>query len=157
MHLFGYNRTPKRLEPLIAKGVKPVPDIPGLVAASDIVIIGVKPYLVAETLQAALPALRPESVVISIAAGVTLRDLREAVQNRCHVVRVMPNTPALVGAGVFAIEEDPQLPQPVLGMVLDLFSLIWPAHRAAGKEIQPLHGPCRLRTGLRLPFHGRAG
>ncbi len=124
LHLFGYNRTPKRLEPLLAKGVNPVADIPGLVAASDIVIIGVKPYLVAETLQAALPALRPESVVISIAAGVTLRDLREVVQNRCHVVRVMPNTPALVGSGVFAIEEDPQLPQPVLGMVLDLFSLI---------------------------------
>ena len=111
LHLFGYNRTPKRLEPLLAKGVKPVADIPGLVAASDIVIIGVKPYLVAETLQAALPALRPESVVISIAAGVTLRDLREVVQNRCHVVRVMPNTPAAIGRGMLALSAEAGTPE----------------------------------------------
>ena len=63
-------------------------------------------------------------IVISIAAGVTLHDLRDAVQGRCHVVRVMPNTPALVGAGVFGIQEDPALPKNVFAMILDLFGLL---------------------------------
>ena len=85
LELYGYNRTPQRLEPLCAKG---------------------------------------ETVVISIAAGVTLHDLRDAVQGRCHVVRVMPNTPALVGAGVFGIQEDPALPKDVFAMILDLFGLL---------------------------------
>ena len=90
----------------------------------DVLVIGVKPYLVGGVLAEALPSLKPETVVISIAAGVTLHDLRDAVQGRCHVVRVMPNTPALVGAGVFGIQEDPALPKDVFTMILDLFGLL---------------------------------
>ena len=72
LELYGYNRTPQRLEPLCAKGVTAVPDIPGIAARCDILIIGVKPYLVGGVLAEALPSLKPETVVISIAAGVTL-------------------------------------------------------------------------------------
>ena len=124
LELYGYNRTPQRLEPLCAKGVTAVPDIPGIAARCDVLVIGVKPYLVGGVLAEALPSLKPETVVISIAAGVTLHDLRDAVQGRCHVVRVMPNTPALVGAGVFGIQEDPALPKDVFTMILDLFGLL---------------------------------
>ena len=124
LELYGYNRTPQRLEPLCAKGVTAVPDIPGIAARCDVLVIGVKPYLVGGVLAEALPSLKPETVVISIAAGVTLHDLRDAVQGRCHVVRVMPNTPALVGAGVFGIQEDPALPKNVFAMILDLFGLL---------------------------------
>ena len=124
LELYGYNRTPQRLEPLCAKGVTAVPDIPGIAARCDILIIGVKPYLVGGVLAEALPSLKPETVVISIAAGVTLYELRDAVQGRCHVARVMPNTPALVGAGVFGIQEDPALPKDVFCMILDLFGLL---------------------------------
>ena len=46
LELYGYNRTPQRLEPLCAKGVTAVPDIPGIAARCDILVIGVKPYLV---------------------------------------------------------------------------------------------------------------
>ena len=80
LELYGYNRTPQRLEPLCAKGVTAVPDIPGIAARCDILVIGVKPYLVGGVLAEALPSLKPETVVISIAAGVTLHDLRDAVQ-----------------------------------------------------------------------------
>ena len=69
LELYGYNRTPQRLEPLCAKGVTAVPDIPGIAARCDILVIGVKPYLVGGVLAEALPSLKPETVVISIAAG----------------------------------------------------------------------------------------
>ena len=108
LELYGYNRTPQRLEPLCAKGVTAVPDIPGIAARCDILVIGVKPYLVGGVLAEALPSLKPETVVISIAAGVTLHDLRDAVQ----------------GPGVFGIQEDPALPKNVFAMILDLFGLL---------------------------------
>lgn len=124
LDLYGYNRTAARLEPLVAKGITAIPDIPGIAACCDILIIGVKPYLVGGVIAEALPSLRPETILISIAAGVTLKDLNEAVQGRCHAVRVMPNTPALVGAGVFGIQEDPDLPPAALAAVLDMFGLL---------------------------------
>ena len=60
LELYGYNRTPQRLEPLCAKGVTAVPDIPGIAARCDILVIGVKPYLVGGVLAEALPSLKPE-------------------------------------------------------------------------------------------------
>lgn len=93
LELYGYNRTPQRLEPLCAKGVTAVPDIPGIAARCDILVIGVKPYLVGGVLAEALPSLKPETVVISIAAGVTLHDLRDAVQGAamwCASCRIPP-------------------------------------------------------------------
>ena len=122
--LYGYNRPPQRREPLYAKGVTAVPDIPGIAARCDILVIGVKPYLVGGDGNDDGFRLQGGQGFGEHAAGVTLHDLRDAVQGRCHVVRVMPNTPALVGAGVFGIQEDPALPKDVFAMILDLFGLL---------------------------------
>ncbi len=125
IRLFGYNRTPSRLTPLTAKGIVAVDTIPDVAAQADMLIIGVKPYLVEQTLAAALPSLRPETVVLSIAAGVSLADLQKSVQGKCPVVRVMPNTPALVNAGIFALVlDDPALSQADNQAVIDLFSVL---------------------------------
>ncbi len=125
VHLFGYNRTPSRLDALKDKGVIAVDTIPALAAQSDLLLIGVKPYLVEQALAEALPALRPETVILSIAAGVSLSDLKKAVQGRCPVVRVMPNTPALVNAGIFALAlDDPALGQDGRQATVDLFSAL---------------------------------
>lgn len=84
-------------------GIAVMPDALALVAASDIVILAVKPYQVAEVLAAAAPALGPDKLVLSIAAGVTLDFLAAGTAGRCPVARVMPNTLALVGEGFFAL------------------------------------------------------
>jgi pyrroline-5-carboxylate reductase len=54
------------------------------------------------TLETALPALGAETLVLSIAAGVTIATLEALAPDR-PVVRAMPNTPAVVGAGASAI------------------------------------------------------
>src|SRR5262249_6786709 len=66
-------------------------------ADADVVVVAVKPGDVAATLETALPALGTDSLVVSIAAGVTIATLEALVPDR-PVVRAMPNTPALVGA-----------------------------------------------------------
>jgi pyrroline-5-carboxylate reductase len=82
--------------------VRVVPSGAWAVGDADVVVVAVKPSDVAVALEAALPALPNEALVLSIAAGVTIAALEAAAPGR-PVVRAMPNTPALVGRGASAI------------------------------------------------------
>ncbi len=68
------------------------------VAGASVVVIGVKPAMVAGTLAALAGALEPDALVISVAAGITTATMENLVSQA--VLRAMPNTPALVGKGV---------------------------------------------------------
>jgi len=82
--------------------VRVVPSAAWAVADADVVVIAVKPDDVEATLETALPALGADTLVVSIAAGVTIARLESFAPDR-PVVRAMPNTPALVGLGASAI------------------------------------------------------
>jgi pyrroline-5-carboxylate reductase len=87
-----------------ALGVATTADNAELVAASDLVVLAVKPAVVAgalASLRGAGDAARP--LWVSIAAGVPLAALERGLPEGAHVVRAMPNTPALVRAGATAI------------------------------------------------------
>jgi pyrroline-5-carboxylate reductase len=68
---------------------------------ADLVLLCVKPNDVSTVLQQ-LTALPQETLIISIAAGVTLAKMESALQGKHRVIRVMPNTPALIGKGAAA-------------------------------------------------------
>lgn len=87
-------------------GVKTTADTKEASADADIVILAVKPQVaktVCEELGAAWSDRESLPVVISIAAGITLTSIAEWFKQSSgrapHIVRVMPNTPALVGEG----------------------------------------------------------
>jgi pyrroline-5-carboxylate reductase len=82
--------------------VRVVPSAAWAVADADVVVVAVKPGDVGATLETALPALGKDTLVVSIAAGVTIATIEALVPER-PVVRAMPNTPALVGIGASAI------------------------------------------------------
>jgi pyrroline-5-carboxylate reductase len=84
------------------RGVRVVPSPAWAVAESDVVVLAVKPNDVGAALEQALPSLKTDALVLSIAAGVTLATLEKAVPDR-PVVRAMPNTAALVRKGAAAI------------------------------------------------------
>jgi pyrroline-5-carboxylate reductase len=108
--LYGYDTDRERMRPLIAKGVRAVADMTSLVRGSSMIIVALKPHLVEPVLREIKPHLKPENLLLSVAAGISLGRLRNAVDGVCPVVRVMPNTPSLVGAGVFALcLDDPSL------------------------------------------------
>ena len=80
---------------------------------SDIIVLGVKPVYMRGILAALAPHLEPRHLVVSIAAGLKLEGLEAALPGGTRVVRVMPNTPCLIGAaastyvmGSHANEED---------------------------------------------------
>lgn len=84
-----------------ASGATAVSTVGHLAADSDMIIIAVKPGQIAPLLDShAAHALR-DRLVVSVAAGVTLSRLT-ALLPASRIIRVMPNTPALIGAGVIA-------------------------------------------------------
>ena len=86
----------------LISGVRIVADAASAVAGAEVVVAAVKPKLVAETLTGAVDSLGPDTLVISIAAGVRITTLEAAAPGR-PVVRAMPNTPALIGLAATAI------------------------------------------------------
>jgi pyrroline-5-carboxylate reductase len=71
--------------------------------ASDVVFLAVKPQHMAGLLEEAAPGVRAEHLFVSIAAGIPLAALEDRLGPSARVVRVMPNTPCLVGQGASAL------------------------------------------------------
>jgi pyrroline-5-carboxylate reductase len=83
-------------------GVGIAPDNAALVAESAVVVLAVKP----QVMHAVLTEIQPlvgRQLFVSIAAGVPTARLEAGLGRRARVVRAMPNTPALVGAGMTVI------------------------------------------------------
>ncbi|RJX17124.1 MAG: pyrroline-5-carboxylate reductase [Ammonifex sp.] len=83
-------------------GVRTLEENKRLVSEADVIILAVKPDMVAPVLAETGPLFRAGQTLVSIAAGTTLRTLEKQIPGTVPVVRVMPNTPCLVGAGASA-------------------------------------------------------
>jgi pyrroline-5-carboxylate reductase len=73
-----------------------------VVRRSDVLVLAVKPQSMRAVLTQLRPAVTNEHLVVSIAAGVTIASLIEGLGQSARVMRVMPNTPALVGESASA-------------------------------------------------------
>ncbi len=103
-------------------GVEAAGSNAAVVENADVVLLCVKPQGFSEMLRETGEA--DERLFISIAAGIRIATIEEAVQNRHRVIRVMPNTPALVGKGASAYSlgsrathHDAELAEHLLGSV----------------------------------------
>lgn len=86
-----------------AKEVQAGADPVAVVRGVHTVILAVKPHQVEGVLAEIADALAADVVVVSLAAGVTLQRLSDAANRPLAIVRVMPNTPALIGEGMSAM------------------------------------------------------
>ncbi|MDR0435414.1 MAG: pyrroline-5-carboxylate reductase [Propionibacteriaceae bacterium] len=84
-------------------GVATTTDNKAAARESDVVILATKPYQVLGVLAEIGGQLKPGALVISLAAGLTTEKLERALPEGTPVIRVMPNTPSQVGAGMSAI------------------------------------------------------
>jgi pyrroline-5-carboxylate reductase len=97
------DRRPDRAAELAERyGVDVVPNVEAAAKADTLVLV-VKPQDMADLLDEIAPQVRPGALVISLAAGITTGFLEERLAAGTPVVRVMPNTPALVDEGMAAI------------------------------------------------------
>lgn len=76
---------------------------------ADVVVLAVKPQIMEAVCRDLAPALAPEQLVLSIAAGISLPALARWLEVPVSLVRCMPNTPALLGAGATALYAPPSV------------------------------------------------
>jgi pyrroline-5-carboxylate reductase len=77
------------------------------VADADVVLLVVKPQDVSALLEEIAGSVRSDATVVSLAAGITIDTMTSALPDGIAVIRAMPNTPALVGEGMFGISPGP--------------------------------------------------
>ncbi len=106
-------------------GVRVTSDNTSAVADSEIVILAVKPGVVLSVAGEIAPALQPGTILLSIAAGVTLRQLHAALYRGDLVLaRAMPNTPCLIGKGAIGLSLPAGTPAAAAQTVSNLLSAI---------------------------------
>lgn len=90
----------------VADGIDVVQALPADGPVPALVILGVKPQLLDLVAPDLAPMLAPETLLISILAGVELSALRRRFPTPHTIVRAMPNTPVAIGQGVVALASD---------------------------------------------------
>ncbi len=104
INLLGFDLNKTALNALAEEtGLTTCETVRDLAKKSDYIVLAVKPQHAPAVLEEIAPVLNESKCLISIAAGLTVRKIKDLCENGCPVVRVMPNTPALVNAGVFAV------------------------------------------------------
>jgi pyrroline-5-carboxylate reductase len=92
------------------------------VAGARIVILGVKPYLITDLLKDVAPALEPDALVVSVAAGIPIQAMEQLTHNA--VLRAMPNTPSSVGRGVTGLAGGSRATAEDIALVKELFETV---------------------------------
>jgi len=122
-NIFVSDIRPDRLELLTRQyRVQATVNSAALAAGVDTIVLSVKPQNMAEALQAIKTAVRPGALVISVAAGIKVAKIAAALGDRA-IVRVMPNTPALVGEGASAIFANSRA-RPMMDRAMGIFSAV---------------------------------
>jgi len=94
-----------------------------VVKNSTIVIIAVEPKHVQVVLEDINEALTNQ-VVVSIAAGVSTEFIKNHLQKKVPIVRVMPNNPCMVGEGMIAVSSSPEVSEETLKVIMEIFSSV---------------------------------
>jgi pyrroline-5-carboxylate reductase len=105
-------------------GVRAAADNGALVRGADVVILAVKPQIMAAVLREIMPALTNRPLLVSIAAGVSTATIQAVLGKYPRLIRVMPNTPALVLEGATAIARSQELDADDLETAQEIFTAV---------------------------------
>jgi pyrroline-5-carboxylate reductase len=106
-----------------------------LVRESQTIVLAVKPQVMAEVLEGVRSEATPKKLFVSIAAGFPLRRIEAGLGGQARVVRVMPNTPALVGKGMSVAVAGAQATANDLKQTLKLFKAVGEAVSITGEDL----------------------
>ncbi len=95
-----------------------------LVKASKYIIIAVIPQVIDTVLKEIEPIITNDQIIISIAAGVSFKHINKVISPAIGLIRIMTNTPALVGAAATAIAHNENVKENQLDFVKGIFSAV---------------------------------
>jgi len=115
----------EHLKELEAKyGIKTFSDNRELAAASNLVVLAVKPQVIDRVLDQMADSFGPDTLLVSIAAGVPIRSLEARLPAHVRVVRAMPNTAAIALAGATGIAPGSRATQADIDVTQALFAAV---------------------------------
>ena len=101
INVFDVNENQLKL--MAEKGVTTCDTSTKVVTDSNIIVLAVKPQNYEEVLNGVKDSVSEEKIFVSIAAGISISYVQKALECNCPMVRVMPNTPLLLGKGATAL------------------------------------------------------
>jgi pyrroline-5-carboxylate reductase len=129
--------------PSLAEGVRLVADPPSDSPAPDVVLLGIKPQSLDVVTPKLAPHLGPNTLLLSILAGVEVSALQARFPTPKHVVRVMPNMPASIGEGVTALctaSDQPDIRELAAQLMRPLGGIEWIDREALFDAVTALSG-----------------
>lgn len=119
------NRTPEKAQKLALElGCEAVTNEQAA-ASADYILLGVKPQMMRQVLHALAPVLAARTgrfVLVTMAAGLTVKQVEDFAGGAYPVIRIMPNTPAAIGAGMITYCANSAVTQDELSRFLDVMS-----------------------------------
>lgn len=111
-----------------------------VLAAAETVVLAVKPQMMHDVLAEIKPHVAPRHLVISIAAGVTLSRLAEGLPPKTRLIRVMPNTPCLIGLGASCYSRGASATSDDAAIVERLLSSVGKAYEVEQSQLDAVTG-----------------
>ena len=94
------------------------------ISDANILLVAVKPQVIDGVLDSLLKYYSEEQIVISIAAGIPILRFLEKFSEKAKIIRVMPNTPCLIGSGASALCSSKDTEEDDISIALELFSSV---------------------------------
>lgn len=115
------NRSPGKLDGIDIPNINKSIDNHRAVHDADLVVLAVKPHQMFELLETIRAEINPNAIIISLAAGLELDQLKDWLYPEAKLIRFMPNTAIALGCGSIAVCNNENIDALELNLIKDLF------------------------------------
>lgn len=109
---------------------------------ADVLVLAVKPYMYKEVIEEIKDELKTDKLIVTIAAGITIKNMEYWLGEGYRIVRTMPNTPALVGEAMSAVCPNENVSEEQIKYVKDIFSSFGECVELAEKDFHAFTALC---------------
>ncbi len=121
-------------------GIKMVHNNREAAAEADIILLAVKPFVVKEVLTEIEDRIDDTKLIVTIAAGISSKKVEDVLEKTARVVKVMPNTPALLGVGMSAVCKGEHASDEDFDEVVKIFESVGKVVKVKEQEIDAITG-----------------
>jgi pyrroline-5-carboxylate reductase len=121
-------------------GITVISNNKDIVKGSDIIILCIKPFSIENAVKEIKDSLNDRKLLVSIAAGVSTQIIETLIEKIVPVIRVMPNTPSLVGEGMSAVCRGSFANEKHLDIVIEIFKAVGKCVEVSEKFINTVTG-----------------
>lgn len=123
--LLAYDLNQEKLTALARQtGLVPCESQRELVERSDVLVLGIKPNLFESVLQELAPLIHKDKVIVTMAAGISMGFIESYLGSSTPIVRIMPNTPAMVNQGMTAVSRNNHVDPNTFQQIFKIFTAI---------------------------------